>query len=150
MLVICISPCAHYILHCYKIFESMQYCVLTEAAVRLPWWSISDTGTFNTGITFVLKRNIISRKLIKFSMSMHISTLCPYYYKILKKTELTKWLITIWKTTKYLYHEISCNIFFNAISFIPHSWYLNGFNKEHTSMLLVSTLFRRKTMCIFT
>lgn len=44
----------------------------------------------------------------------------------------------------------SCNIFFNTISFIPHSWYLNGFNKEHTSMLLVSTLFRRKTMCIFT
>lgn len=28
----------------------MQYCVLTEAAVRLPRWSISDTGTFNTGI----------------------------------------------------------------------------------------------------
>lgn len=26
----------------------MQYCVLTEAAVRLPQWSISDT--FNTGI----------------------------------------------------------------------------------------------------
>lgn len=23
----------------------MQYCVLTEAAVRLPQWSISDTGT---------------------------------------------------------------------------------------------------------
>lgn len=117
-------------------------CLSDQSVIPVHW--------FNTGITFVLKRNIISRKFIKFSMSMHISTLCPYYYKILKKTELTKWLITIWKTTKYLYHEISCNIFFNTISFKPHSWYLNGFNKEHTSMLLVSTLFRRKTMCIFT
>lgn len=24
----------------------MQYCVLTEAAVRLPQWSISDTGRY--------------------------------------------------------------------------------------------------------
>lgn len=143
MLVICISPCAHYILHCYKVFESMQYCTLTEAAVRLPQWSISDT--FNTGIK---EHNFqkIDRIFYEYSR-LNIMSILLQNIKKKQNSQSDKLL-----SEKQLNFCImrSCNIFFNTISFKPHSWYLNGFNKEHTSMLLVSTLFRRKTMCIFT
>lgn len=77
----------------------MQYCVLTEAAVRLPQWSISDT--FNTGI----KEHNFQKIDQIFYEYAHLNIMSILLQNI-KKNRTHKVTNYYLKTTKYLYHEI--------------------------------------------